>query len=151
MLVMGPPAGACGAAGGSCVGLFAVALIRSARPTPPVPASARPAMLAAAISPNKLPVLPEEASAAAPTVVAGNASAAGRIAGAAEVQPGGTDKPPTVFAWPRPADTADPPARFVITGKGVGGTGAVPGQVCIPAQPLTISSVWKPVRAPATS
>ena len=124
MLVIGPPAGTCGAAAPSGLPFCVAALTRSARPAPPAPAMARPAMLAAAISPNRLPELPEEACAAAPTLVAGNASAAGRTAGAAAVQVGGTDKPPTMFAWPRPAVAADPPARLVITGKGVGGTGA---------------------------
>ncbi|CAM4192236.1 hypothetical protein MYSE111917_15740 [Mycobacterium senriense] len=85
--------------------------------------------------------------------MAGSTKAAGRIAGAAAVQPGGTDKLPTVLAWPSPADAnvPNPPAGFVMTGNGDGGTAPMPGQDCTPAQPLTMSSVWKPVRAPAMS
>lgn len=93
---------------------------------------------------NRLPELPAETSAAVPTPI-GNATASGRIIVVSAVHVGGTDSPPIVFASARAADTADPPARFVITGKRVGGTGAYPGQVCVPAQPLTMPSVWKPV------
>jgi hypothetical protein len=81
--------------------------------------------------------------------VAGNATALRRISGAAEAQAIGTDILPIVFAVPMPAETGEP--RSVMTGNGDGGAGAVPGQDWIPAQPLTMSSVWKPVSAPATS
>ena len=72
------------------------------------------------------------------------------------VHVGGTDSAPTVFASPRPADMAGAGADgtigpVIIAGNSVGGTVPVPGQGSTPAQPLTISSVWKPVRAPATS
>src|ERR1700691_5184495 len=40
---------------------------------------------------------------------AGNAVAASRIAGDSVAQDCGTDNPPTVAAWPRPADTPAPP------------------------------------------
>jgi hypothetical protein len=49
-------------------------------------------------------------SGAAPKLVAGNASAASLIAGAAAAQPGGTDNAPTEAARPRPAEPADPTA-----------------------------------------
>ena len=56
----------------------------------------------------------------------------------------GTDKQIAMVysASPMPAETGEP--RFVITGNGDGGTGADPGHVSMPAQPLTMSSVWIP-------
>lgn len=114
---------------------------------------ARPAILASAMSLNVLPE-PTPSAPVAVALVAGNANATGRTAGVAAVQVGGTDSAPTVFAWPSPADTDDADTvepRFVIVGNGVDGTGAVPGQGCIPAQPARIPSVCNPVPPPATS
>ena len=91
---------------------------------------------------------------------AGNVTATGRTAGVAIVHVGGTDNAPTVFASPRPADMAGASAGAVaagaigpvmIAGNSVGGTVPVPGQGSTTAQPLTMSSVWNPVRAPTMS
>ena len=60
---------------------------------------------------NRLPELPAAISGAAAAPVIGSVKAAGRISGAATVQADGTDSLPTVFAWPRPADT-DASAAF---------------------------------------
>ena len=98
-------------------------------------------MPARAIWLNTLPALAPVSAAA--TLAAGNTTARGRISGAAIAQAVGTDILPTTFAVPMPAETGEP--RFVITGNGDGGTGPVPGHGSIPAQPLTMSSVWRPV------
>ena len=78
-------------------------------PVPTVPAMARPAIPASAIS---LSVLPEPASVAGPAVAtavvsgsAGRAYEMGRTAGVATAHVGGTDNAPTVLASPRPAAT----------------------------------------------
>lgn len=84
------------------------------------------------------PVIPSSAaSAAAAVLVVGNASATGRTAGVATVHVGGTDKAPTLFASPRPADTDDAgaaaasgPGFVMIAGNSVGGADPVPGQGC---------------------
>ena len=47
---------------------------------------------------------------AALRLVLGNVAAARRISGAAVAQPCGTDNPPTMGAWPIPADTAGAPS-----------------------------------------
>jgi hypothetical protein len=124
-------------------------------PEPSVPAMARPAIPARGISLNVVPEpTPNAAPAVALTLVAGNANATGRTAGVAAVQVGGTDSAPTVFAWPSPAATDDADTdepRFVITGNDVAGTGPVPGQGCIPAQPARIPSVDNPVSPAPTS
>ena len=52
---------------------------------------------------NRFPEPPISGAAAA--AVIGSVYAAGRISGAATVQFAGTDSRPTVFAWPKPADT----------------------------------------------
>jgi hypothetical protein len=104
--VMGPP----GDLGDGAEYARVVAPIRAQRPGLTGPPIARPAMLARAISPNRLPGLPAKTSGAAPKLVAGNATAASLIAGAAAVQPGGTDNAPTEAARPRPAEPADPTA-----------------------------------------
>ena len=110
-------------------------------PVPTVPAMARPAMPASAIS---LSVLPEPASAAgaavAPTAVsgsAGNVYEMGFTAGVATVHVGGTDKAPIVLASPNPAERlggGSVPARRLSRGAGNGFTGAGPvsGQALFP-------------------
>jgi len=63
-------------------------------------------MLAMAISLNRLPGLPAKTSGVAPRLVAGNATAASLIAGAAAGQLRGTCIPPIEAARPKPAVTA---------------------------------------------
>ncbi|GAB4913511.1 hypothetical protein MAHJHV33_40370 [Mycobacterium avium subsp. hominissuis] len=73
----------------------------------PAPARARPARLAAAISPNTAP--PDAGIAAAVAeLAAGSTDATVLRTGAAVVQPGGTDRDPTRVE--RPIDPATPPA-----------------------------------------
>jgi hypothetical protein len=100
-------------------GVRVIAPIRSGRPGLTEPPIARPAILARAISLNRLPVLPAKTSGAALRLVAGSATADSLIAGAAAVQACGTDNAPTEVAWPTPADTAVRTApnwsnRFII-------------------------------------
>lgn len=64
-------------------------------------------------------------------LVLGNVAAARRISGAAVAQPCGTDNPPTVEAWPKPADTPGPPsgpdADTRPSAPGTAGTAAAAG------------------------
>ena len=114
---------------------------------PTVPAIARPAIPDKAISLNALPEAPDRDSPA--TVVAGKAgrvTAVGLTAGVATVQLGGTDRPPTVFASPIPADSRGdgtvPAGKFSRgAGNGCTGAGPTPGHGVCPFQPLTILSV----------
>jgi len=91
-------------------------------------------------SPIWLNALPEptstvSAAAAAVTLVAGDASATGRTAGASTVQVGGTDNAPIVLASPSLADTADADAEervMALTDEGLGADVAIEA-VGIPA------------------
>ena len=66
---------------------------------------ARLAMFASVISLKRVPGLAAMTSGAAHRLLAGNVNAASLISGAATVQAGGTDNPPTTGARPRPAVT----------------------------------------------
>jgi hypothetical protein len=59
---------------------------------------ARPAILARAISLNRVPELPVDTAGGIPALAIGNTLATVRISGAATVQPGGTDILPTALA-----------------------------------------------------
>ncbi len=75
-------------------------------PTAPPAAPANPMLL------NRLPAPPTSGAAAA--LVMGSVKAAGRISGAADVHPGGTDSRPTLLAWPNLAD----PSEFGTASEG---------------------------------